>query len=205
MSAEGRRLPAAKVFVHKSCRVVAVLEGIARVIRDRSGEAVTQRAIERLGGVARGVERQEPSALSSGVPFDLPHQRSADAGAAKGRIDEDLGNLGVMPLARHRIEIELRRARDIVAKGRDEDKLGSGRVRRRDPVPPVRARFAPIERDDETDARALVHAIMQDLGEPFDGFGEPGGVNCGDVYGLVFHDLTGEREWCAPRAAYQGE
>ena len=76
------------------------------------------------------------------MSFDLLHQRPGDAGAAKGRIDEHLGNLGVMTLARHRIEIELRRAGDIVAKGRDEDKLAAGRVRRGDPVQPVRARFA---------------------------------------------------------------
>ena len=83
--------------------------------------------------------------------------------------------------------------------------LRAGRVRRGDPVQPVRARFAPLERHNEADARALVHAGLQDLGEPFDGFGERGGVDRGDIYRLGFHDLTGERECSAPRAAYQGE
>ena len=104
-----------------------------------------------------------------------------------------------MTLARHRIEIELRRSGDIAAKGRDEDKLGAGRVRRGDPVQPVGARFAAVERHNEADARALVHASLQDLGEPFDRFGERGGVERGDVYGLGFHDLTGERECSAAR------
>ena len=104
-----------------------------------------------------------------------------------------------MTLARHRIEIELRRSGDIAAKGRDEDKLAAGRVRRGDPVQPVRARFAPVERHNEADARALVHASLQDLGEPFDGFGERGGVERGDIYRLGFHDLTGEQNVRAAR------
>ena len=66
--------------------------------------------------------------------------------------------------------------------------LRAGRVRRGDPVQPIRARFVPLERYNETDARALVHAGMQDLGEPFDGFGERGGVNRGDIYGVGVHD-----------------
>ena len=95
-------------------------------------------------------------------------------------------------------EIELRCTDDRAAKGRDEDELRAGRVRRRDPVQPVRARFALLERQDEADARALVHASLQDLGEPFDGFGELGGVERRDIYGLGFHDLT--PAWRARRA-----
>ena len=91
-------------------------------------------------------------------------------------------------------EIELRRAGDLAAKGRDEDELRAGRVRRGDPVQPVRARFALVERHDEADARALVHAGLQDLGEPFDGFGERSRLERRDIYCLGFHDLTGERE-----------
>ncbi len=102
-------------------------------------------------------------------------------------------------------EIELRRSGDVVAKGRDEDKLAAGRMRRGDPVQPVGARFAPLERHDEADARALVHASLQDLGQPFDGFGERGGVDRGDFYGLRVHFLTGERECSARRAASRDE
>jgi len=51
-----------------------------------------------------------------------------------------------MALARHRIEIELRRSGDIAAEGRDEDELGPRRVRRRDPVQPIGARFVLVER-----------------------------------------------------------
>ncbi len=59
--------------------------------------------------------------------------------------------------------------------------LAPGRVRSGDPVQPVRARVAPLERHDEADACALVHASLQDLGEPFDGFGERGGLKRGDM------------------------
>ena len=199
-SAEEGKLSAAQVFVHKPRRVVAVLEGVARVIWNRAGEPITERAIERFGRVARSVEREQPSALFGRASFDLLHQRPADAGAAKGRIDQDLGNLGVMALARHRIEIELRRSGDIAAKRRDEDELAAGRVRRGDPVQPVGARFAPLERHDEADARALVHAGLQDLGEPFDGFGERGGVERGDIYGLGCSRISPENENVARRA-----
>ena len=105
-----------------------------------------------------------------------------------------------MTLARHRIEIELRRSGDRLAKGRDEDELRAGRVRRGDPVQPVCARFALVERHDEADARALVHASLENLGEPFDGFGEPGGLKRGDLYGLAIPRLTGERHRSARRA-----
>jgi hypothetical protein len=197
--AEETRLSATQVFVHKPRRVVGFLEGVARVIRDRAGERIAERAIKGFGCVARSVQRQEPSALSVRVSFDLLHQRPSDAGAAKGRIDQDLGNLGVMALARHRVEIELRRAGDIVAKGRDEDKLAARRMRRDDPVQPVCARFVPLERHDEADARALVHTGLQHLGEPFDGFGELSGLERRDIYRLGFHYFTGEREWRAAR------
>ena len=66
--------------------------------------------------------------------------------------------------------------------------LDARRVRRGDPLQPIRARFALVERHHEADARALVHAGMQDLGEPFDSFGECGGIERGDIYGLGFHD-----------------
>jgi hypothetical protein len=46
-----------------------------------------------------------------------------------------------------------------------------------------------------------VYAGLQDLGEAFDGFGERGGVELGDIYRLGFHDLTGEREYGARRVA----
>ena len=184
MSAEERKLPAAQVFVHKPRRVVAIRESIARVIGNRAGKAITERAIEGFRRVAGGVERKEPSAFFGRVSFDLLHQRAADAGAAKGWIDQHLGNLGVMALARHRIEIELRRTGDIAAKGRDEDKLAAGRVRRGDPVQPVGARLAPLERHNKADARTLVHASLQDLGEAIDGLGERGGVERGDFYRL---------------------
>src|SRR5271155_3353122 len=101
------KLAAAKVFVHKPRRVVAVLEGVARVMGNRPGEAIAKRAIESLGRIARGVEREEPAALLRRAPFDFAHQGAGDAGAAKGRIDQDLGDLGMMTLARHRVEVEL--------------------------------------------------------------------------------------------------
>jgi len=44
-------------------------------------------------------------------------------------------------LAGHRIEVELRRSGDLAAKGGDQDKLGAGRVRPRDPIQPIRARL----------------------------------------------------------------
>src|SRR5271163_1432495 len=136
-----RKLAVAKVFVHKPRRVVTVLEGVARVMRNRPGEAIAERAIERLGRIARGVEGEEPAALLRRPPFDLAHERASDAGAAKGRVDQDLGDLGVMTLARHRIEVELRRPGDLAVARRDEDDLGARYVRRGDPVQPVGARL----------------------------------------------------------------
>jgi hypothetical protein len=53
-----------------------------------------------------------------------------------------------------------------------------------------------VERHDEADACALVHACLQNLGEPFDGFGERRGLECGDLYGLLVHDLTGIAQRC---------
>src|SRR5271168_5351862 len=124
-----RKLAATQVFVHKPRRVVAVLEGVAGVMRNRPGEAIAERAIESLGRIARGVEGEQPAALLRRPLFDLAHERAADAGAAKGRVDQDLGDLGVMTLARHRIEVELRRPGDLAVARRDEDDLGARQVR----------------------------------------------------------------------------
>src|ERR1700722_15536114 len=96
IGAEEGRLSAAQVFVHKPRRVVTFLEGVARIIRNGAGKAITERAIEGFGRVARSVEGQKPPALLGCASFDLPHERAANAGAAEARIDENLGNLGVM-------------------------------------------------------------------------------------------------------------
>jgi hypothetical protein len=49
-----------------------------------------------------------------------------------------------------------------------------------------------------------MHASLQDLGEPFDSFGERWGVERGDLYGLLFHDLTGELAWRLQRGPFAG-
>ena len=94
-----------------------------------------------------------------------------------------------MALARHRVEIELRRSGDLAAEGRDQDELAARRVRRGDPAQPIAARLVDFERQDEADARALMHAGVQDFGEPVDALRERGGIERGDGDGPGVHDV----------------
>ena len=68
----------------------------------------------------------------------------------------------------------------LARRARDEDEAAPCRVRGRDPVAPVGARLADVERQDEADARALVHAGVQDFGETPGRLGERGPVERGD-------------------------
>ena len=52
---------------------------------------------------------------------------------------------------------------------------------------PVGARLVEAERQDEADARALVHAGVQDLGEAVEAFGQGGRVERGDGDGRGGH------------------
>ena len=90
-----RKLAATQVFVHKPRRVVAVLEGVARVMRNRPGEAIAERAIESLGRIACGVEGEEPAALLRRAPFDL-----AASGRGRRRRGERPGRPGPWRLRR---------------------------------------------------------------------------------------------------------
>ena len=180
-----RKLAAAKVFVHKPRRVVAVLESVTRVIRDRPGKAIAERAIESLGRVARGVEREQPAAL-------LPPRAARSRASALGRRRRGERPDRPGPWKPRRDDAcsasSSRSSCAVPATSpptrRDEDDLGARGVRRDDPVQPVCARIIAAERRDEADARALAHAGAQDVREPVQGFRERGRIERGDGCGM---------------------
>ena len=202
MSAEERKLPAAQVFVHKPRRVVAIREGIARVIRNRAGKAYNRAS-------DRGLPPRRQRCRASGAigplwprvvrsPASAPGRRRRGERPDRPALSKPRRDGACSASNRDRAAPCRRYAPPRVA---TRTSFAAGRVRRGDPVQPVRARFAPLERHNEADARALVHASLQDLGEPIDGFGERGGLERGDTYRWGFHDLTEERECSAPREA----
>ena len=85
-----------------------------------------------------------------------------------------------MALARHRVEIELRRSGDIAVEARDKDEPAPGGMRERDLVAPEGARLTDFEGQNEADARAFVHAGPQDLGQAPGRFSERGRVKRSD-------------------------
>ena len=102
------------------------------------------------------------------MALDPGHQLTGDALAAEIRMDQQFADFGAVRLVGRRIMIELHRSGDAAIAPGDEQKPPSVAHRRDNLVAPESGTVDPGMWHDETNAGAIVHAGVDELGQILD-------------------------------------